>query len=254
MKEKGSITILSLIVFSFILIVILFIVNISNTENVYNYNTSESLQHKFILESHFNYMINEENYINEIEKILKYSIEKGKTNNMSFKIDEKILDSRASIVKVLYDGNDGNLANVLVTNHYHGMDKLLELKLRIVNELFLNNDGHIVYEELNSSEQIKILELFNMIENSDISERKNIIISKDDIVIDRDLDFNGIIISTQGRLIIEDGVELNLRGLLISRKNPLGNINIIKDENAIRKAGVHLPDFFKFEVIYKTFK
>lgn len=248
-REDGYMTIIALILFSVVMILALYIINLSEVQTSYNLNSNEALQHKLILDSHLNYMLNEESYYKKIEDYVRDSIKRGVVREEKFRVTDKILDSRVSPVAMIYNRDTDEL-NIKMNNRYKGMDRHVRLEASMVDSFFLEgHNGLITYENSDKKIKDRIDLLFEELETG-YTKNKYLWIHKGDLIIEEEIDFSGVLIVVNGDIAIEELGSLRVRGLVICNRSPIGNFESTRDQfdRSIKSGGIGLPNFLKMDI------
>lgn len=250
--EKGFITIISLIILTSILVLIVAFFENTETDFYYIKNSLEGIQHNYILESHLNILLNREKYRSILDDFILFNLEdKLIINIKGLIIEENIKNNNKTSVNFKYNKIE-DIVIIDLTNKYKGMNGSINIEINPINNIYLENEGYLDKYMLEEEKQDKFIRYLKYLEvevNENNSEE--LIIAYDDIIINNDVDFSGIIISTGGKLIVKEGYKLKLKGLLLTQEESIGNIEIEKDKKIIKKVGLEIPGFIEYKIINK---
>lgn len=252
-NSRGSMTIVALIIFTLMMVVAVFLLDITEVETIYNFNSNEALQHKFILDSHFNYMTNKPGYYGIIENYVIDSIKKQSVKKLSFQIDEKLVDNKESTVILEYDIKK-DLLRLVINNQYKQMHKHLVIKSSMINPIFTDkSEGIIIYGNENLKTRDQLDEIFNEVFREDYRSDKYLTLVDGDLILEEDLELQGLLI-VKGD-IITGNHSLKIAGLIICGQELDGDFELMDQDNRrkICLGACELPGFIVPEISSKQF-
>ena len=250
MEDRGSITIASLILLSLILFIAVSILSLVDLQNLNNKNSQLALQNKFNLYSYYNILKNDQFYIDKITSFVEYNFFKGlKTSEETFKMEDKNLANTVNEVNLFLNQKDE-----LQINMYTGLDgtnRILNAKYRLINPIFASETGVVNMEE-DRELKVEIEDFFRAIDDKINSDM--IIFNEGDLIVDKNFKFKGIILVKDGRIIVEDGNKLEVEGYIVTKDPSVGDIEIDCNLDIVKKAGIALPNFIVYDLVYLKIK
>ncbi len=253
-KNKGFVTISSLLILLLSIFVIVNILSIVENNMHYIENNIISTQTKYIAESHLNFLLNNIEYRNILDDFILFHINKtttGKAPISKFNIEENIFPSSKSDVNLEYN-IDSDTVNINIISYYNNIKRKVIAKLNLINEIYLYKKGYLNQWSIEEDKRINYLEHLDYI-NKNIDEiyTENLIVANSDIIIENDIEFTGIIISTNGKIIVDSDKSLIVNGIILTRNESIGNILDNYDFEIIKKYGQGIPGFFDYKIINK---
>lgn len=252
MKDKGFITITSVLILTFVLIMTLAFYEKINFSYYYINNSKDSVQQNYILESHLNILFNRKEYRDILDDFILFNLQ-GRINTgiKSFSIREEVYENTQTKVNMDYN-KELDIALIKLENSKENSKITMEIELEVINKFYRKNLDTLNIEIFEDDERQEYSEYLDYIYNiTGETVNENIIITADDIIIEENIEFSGIIISTNGKIIVENDKELSVNGLIMTREENEGNIFVNKDMKLIRKIGTNIPGFTDYKIINK---
>lgn len=155
-------------------------------------------------------------------------------NEVQDKIGSYIKDLPEKFTSILVEDK------LLEINYYNSK----EVSINLENQI-LNNRHLILFNSKNDRDRVNLVIGDHLEKDKEIT-LSGVLFVEGDLIINQDLNFNGIIVIKDGDLLVEEDVSFNQEGIIIHKGDieDLGKLNLTYKKDYINFYGIELPGFF----------